>query len=286
MTGSFSPQASLCGRWLASRLRALREEQGLTLKYVAAAVGVSFSELSGYERAVSPIPRSVLEQMLVWYRVYDTSERNLLLQWADDAGHAHQGGFDHGVQTDSRGDVLWLQSRASVIRCYAVVLVPDLLRTTDYAETVAVQVCGFHASAGVVSQHIQAVVEQQDALSQRSTPPELVFLLDEAVLHRPTGSDRVWGDQLSALAKAAANGQLQVLPAEVRAVAGADVGFTVYATPDRPTPVAQVEYLGGRLLLEDAAAAQQHATAFGRLRALALSAEQSAERISTYLESS
>jgi transcriptional regulator with XRE-family HTH domain len=72
-------------QWLGQRMRELREERGLTLKYIAAYLGVEFSTLARYERAEWPFRRDHVVALLDVYGVYDERERAQLVQLAQDA---------------------------------------------------------------------------------------------------------------------------------------------------------------------------------------------------------
>src|SRR3990170_4346310 len=118
-------RSSLRSRWLGSRLRELREDRGLTLKYVANFLGVEFADLAGHEHGRQVFVFDKVAALLDLYGVYDRVERDHLLglarqvfrlpRWQDDFA-----GPDLDV---SMLDFLWLESLAQRIRCYGPVLV-------------------------------------------------------------------------------------------------------------------------------------------------------------------
>jgi hypothetical protein len=89
--------------------------------------------------------------------------------------------------------------------------VPGLLQTDAYARAILSTRVG--ATPEDLDEAVAARMERQQILD-RSDPPELWVLLDEAVLRRPVGSPSVMADQLAYLASAARRPHivLQVIP--------------------------------------------------------------------------
>src|ERR671916_3324072 len=81
-------------QWLGQRMRELREERGLTLKYIAAYLGVEFSTLARYERAEWPFRRDHVLALLDVYHVYDEGERQKLVTLAQEAWRVNQWELD------------------------------------------------------------------------------------------------------------------------------------------------------------------------------------------------
>jgi ribosome-binding protein aMBF1 (putative translation factor) len=71
-------QHSIRARYLGERMRSLREERGLTLKYIAAFLGVEFSTLARYERAEWPFRADHVTALLDVYGVYGERQREEL----------------------------------------------------------------------------------------------------------------------------------------------------------------------------------------------------------------
>ncbi|GAA4613230.1 helix-turn-helix transcriptional regulator [Actinoallomurus liliacearum] len=86
----------------------------------------------------------------------------------------------------------WLEEekRATLVRSFALVLVPGLLQTVDYARAL---LPGDEPA-------VAARMERQ-AIRHQETPPALHFVLDEAALYRERGGAKVMHDQLMALAE-------------------------------------------------------------------------------------
>jgi Domain of unknown function (DUF5753) len=71
--------------------------------------------------------------------------------------------------------------------------------------------------------------QQATAILDRADPPELLAVLDEAVLHRQVGSAKIMGDQLAYLGEMSRRPAvtIQIVPADVRTHAGLLGGFFV-----------------------------------------------------------
>jgi hypothetical protein len=77
---------------------------------------------------------------------------------------------------------------------------------------------------------------ERQAILDRADPPELLAVLDEAVLHRTVGSAKIRGDQLAHLGEMSRRPAvtIQIVPAEVGAHAGLLGGSSLAASMTRP----------------------------------------------------
>jgi transcriptional regulator with XRE-family HTH domain len=101
-----------------------------------------------------------------------------------------------------------IEHEATTLRSYELAHVPGLLQTEAYARAI------FHSGRGDVENQIAARLERQQILA-RSSPPELVVVVDEGILRRPVGGRQVMRDQLCSLAEASDRWIIQILPWEV-----------------------------------------------------------------------
>lgn len=134
---------SLRAQFLGEKMRKLREDRGLTLKYIAAYLGVEFSTLARYERAEWPFRRDHVVALLDVYGVYDERERAELVELAANAWRINQWEPGYGKHNPTAvGDDFavighwWIQGRAEELCVYATTLVPELVQTRDYAEAI------------------------------------------------------------------------------------------------------------------------------------------------------
>jgi len=118
---------------------------------------------------------------------------------------------------------LGFEGSASIIRNFEPLLVPGLLQTEEYAETIIRTYASGEDTQSVVEMRVQARLERQEIL-MRAEPPQTFFILDEAVIHRWVGGSEVMRQQLEHLKSLGGlpNVSIQILPYE----AGAHPGMT------------------------------------------------------------
>src|ERR687895_1729616 len=158
-------------QWLGQRMRELREERGLTLKYIAAYLGVEFSTLARYERAEWPFRRDHVVALLDVYGVYDERERAQLVQLAQDAWRVNRwdDDFEGTVYDQTFVDYPWLESRSEEICTYSTMVFPGLVQTRDYAEAVIRYTEGAQANQQKIDRWVRLRMERQLILDEK--PP-------------------------------------------------------------------------------------------------------------------
>ena len=130
----------------------------------------------------------------------------------------------------------WLEAEgaAQSLRIWSPMLVPGLLQTAEYARAL------FLAEQTDTSDDaIDALVAarlQREAILDRSEPPDVVVVLDEAVLHRLIGSPQVMHDALVQVAELSRRPYVvvQVVPASNGANAGLGGAFYIAAADGMP----------------------------------------------------
>lgn len=129
------PGMTLRAQWLGQQLRALRESTGTTLWQAGEYLQRDPSMVSRFESAEYPIRRGDGLALLDLYHVSEERIRGGLLQLSDDMWR--KGWWDDYINTVDRRyiDFVWLQSRVGRLRTYSAMLVPGLLQTREYAET-------------------------------------------------------------------------------------------------------------------------------------------------------
>jgi hypothetical protein len=266
-------------RRLAQALRELRHEAGLTQDAVAARMGWHTSKLFRLENARSPqVDWLDVRELLDMYRVTNP-DREALIQLAR---NARMIGWWTPYRDVFTGSYVALEVEASAMRLYCPELVPGLLQTGDYARTVIRAVRpGYDAES--VERRVTARLARQKVLLDRVTPPELLVVLNEAVLHRQVGTAHIMAAQLRALADAAERPQitLQVLPFSAGAHAGLEGGFVLIEFPSEQDPdVVYVEGMMGDVYLESVEEVKRYQSAFECIQAIALSPGKSKATIS------
>ncbi|OLZ74279.1 hypothetical protein AV521_00890 [Streptomyces sp. IMTB 2501] len=180
-----------------------------------------------------------------------------------------------------------LEKQAAVIRTFGPSVVPGLLQTRDYAKATLTV-----GRTNDVDTLLDARMERQTIL-ERDNPPELWVVIDETVLRRKVGDDRVMREQLQRLLDLSERPSIviQVLPFSVGAHSGIAGAFHTLTfkegTKDAPTlPVVHVDgFLRGQLLA-DPADFKAAARAYDLLMGDALSVQASIDLIADVMKES
>jgi hypothetical protein len=178
------------------------------------------------------------------------------------------------------------EAEASIIRSYETELVPGLLQTEDYARAV-IRALVPAASGDDVERRVTARMARQAILGQEE-PPELIFVLNEAVLSRclAAGHD-VGPGQLGALVAASERPHvtIRVLPHDAGLHAAMEGAFVILTFPDDADPdVAHVEGLMGSVFVESVEGVNRYSLAWEQLSDVALTAGESRELLSAELK--
>jgi transcriptional regulator with XRE-family HTH domain len=266
-------------RRLAQALRELRHDAGLTQDAVAARMGWHTSKLFRMENARSPrVDWLDVKELMDMYGVR-SPHREALIQLARDA---RMRGWWTPYRDVFTGSYVALEDESSVMRLYCPELVPGLLQTEDYARAVIRAVRpGYDEES--VERRVTARLTRQKVLLDRAPPPELMLVLNEAVLRRLVGHERVMAAQLRALTEAAQRPAvtLQVLPFSTGAHASLEGGFVLIEFPTETDPdVVYVEGIMGDLYLESVEEVKRYQSAFERIQAVALTPKESSAFLS------
>jgi transcriptional regulator with XRE-family HTH domain len=253
-------------------LRRLREQAGLTIEQVGAALECSDSKVSRIETGqVSATPRDVRD-MLELYKV-DHDHKEALLQFAR---RARKRGWWEAYSDTLVVPLVGLETAANEIRQYDNMVVPGLLQTRDYAVRIISETRPDLSPAQKERWTDLRMARKQ--LFSQADPPEISIVLEEYVLRRPVGGRAVMREQLHYLATAVLpTVTLQVLPLAVGEHPAMSGAFTIYsfAEPNDPD-VVYLEHSVGDVYLQSAEGAQRYTDAFKRLRSAALSPDDSA----------
>ncbi|MER5741617.1 MULTISPECIES: helix-turn-helix domain-containing protein [Streptomyces] len=172
-----------------------------------------------------------------------------------------------------------LEAKAAYISTYQCQLVYGLLQTPEYARAVlSVEY------TDRLDEMVAARTERQRVL-ERSRPPVLWVVLDEAVLHREIGGPEVMRAQLEHLRSFVKKPwvQVQVLPFEVGEHAGVVGSFTVLRFEKDPDVFYSESYDSGHMTANPQVIRERF-VGYSRLQAAALSVEESAELIARVME--
>jgi hypothetical protein len=129
------------------------------------------------------------------------------------------------------------EAMASRINVYQALFVPGLLQTADYARAITSAVIRRDPAHPGVTARVQVRMKRQhDFLGRLDKPnaPELVALIDEAVLRRPVGGTTVLRDQFDQLIEMARRPHISivVMPMQIGAHPGLGGTFEMLEFPN------------------------------------------------------
>jgi transcriptional regulator with XRE-family HTH domain len=184
MTHSDDPQMQR--RRLRVELRQLRKEAGLRQQDVASSMDWSSSKLIRIENGSVRVAPSDVRLLLAHYGVTDPGRIEELVGMARRA-RTDPWGDMRGVYSSEWITYFGLESSATSIRHYEPIYVPGLLQTEEYARAIF-RVEGHSHDAA--DRMWEGRHRRQD-LHDRQQPPEMSFVLDEAVVRRHVGGQSV-----------------------------------------------------------------------------------------------
>jgi transcriptional regulator with XRE-family HTH domain len=200
-------------RRLAAELREIRESKGKSGDAVAAALHWSPSKISRYERAKTGLQPREVERLLDYYEITG-DRRQLLLDLAEDAT---QKGWWEEYSDDLSADYrqfIGLEDEASAMAVWHVDVVPGLFQTEAYAR----HIIGTYRqiepmTPGMIERLVKVRMRRQYVVN-REPGLDLTVVVDESVLQRRVGDERVMYEQLQRLAQDAdrPNVTVQILP--------------------------------------------------------------------------
>lgn len=173
----------------------------------------------------------------------------------------------------------WLEAerQALTLRYWQPIIIPGLFQTADYARALLLA-----AQTDTSDEAIGALVAARlarQAVFEKPDPPDVVVVLDEAVLRRLVGSPQVMYEQLTQIADLSGRPYIsvQVVPADNGANAGLGGALNI-ASGDGTPDVVHMDAVEGQTT-ERRALVRKAAVAFERVRGDALSRRQSRDLI-------
>ena len=280
-------------RWeLGNTLRRLRDERGMTIAEVTAAMkeryGSSFSvaKLSRMENARrTVIPRDVHDLCMI-YEVPDDERERLI----DLAVQAHK---ETPVIDDQVRGYLWyatLEQIASGIREYAAMFIPGLLQTPGYARVVenlqftAPDYYSPRLELEDIPKNADDRVrlrQERQKILEREDPARLHVLIDESAIRRRLPDPEAMKEQLSHLVEMSKrpNIRIQLVPFEAGLYPGSECSYwSILNFPegdDQPPTTVYAEAATGVQIIDREADVSRMSGAFDVLAQLALNPDAS-----------
>ncbi|MFI0942384.1 helix-turn-helix domain-containing protein [Streptomyces sp. NPDC021020] len=273
VSGSTVPRRQL-GRYL----RELRNRARLTVKAAAVTLEWSEAKIWRIETGQTSLRSHDVETMC---RVYGagsdlTSALMALAKetkakgWWHSYGDVIPGWFDVYIS---------LEEAATALSVYQSELVPGLLQTEDYAR-VLIRTDHPEFTDAEVERRVQLRTERQALLTRVTDPPGLGVILNEAVIRRPLGSEKIMADQLVNLLDLGElpNVAVRVMPFSHGMHPGVTTGpfvmleFSINGSgmPTEPTTI-YIEGHAGALYLDKQHEVELYEQAFGHIQRASLS---------------
>ncbi|MGW0586861.1 helix-turn-helix domain-containing protein [Streptosporangium sp. NPDC002607] len=258
-------------RRLASELRRLRTERGLSMQEVADRMELTAASISRIETGRRGIRPRDLRAFLDMYEVPEADREPLMAL----SREARQRGWwqNYGdVLPGEYATLIGLEAEATSIKTYQQTLVPGLLQTADYARAVVAATRPGDASEEI-ERRVSVRMERQKRLAD-DNPLELSVILGEGVVRQHVGTAEITASQLKHLAEVGQrpNIMIQVLPYRAGAHQAMTGSFNIVGFPaPSDLDVIYLENMSSGLYLEDSADVRRYVAVFDYLRAAALS---------------
>jgi len=200
-------------RRLAAELRTIREGSGKSADRVAAALRWSPSKISRYELARTGLKPDDVERLLDFYGVRGERRAYLLDLAADAARKGWWEDFSAELSPDYQ-QYIGFEHEASSISIWHVEVIPGLLQAPTYARHIISNYGLIEPIAPGLIERLLRVRMQRQLVLTREPPVQLSVVLDESILRRRIGDERVMYDQLMHLSELASrpNIAIRILP--------------------------------------------------------------------------
>ncbi|GHB41991.1 transcriptional regulator [Streptomyces xanthochromogenes] len=265
-------------RRLGQELRRLRELKGMTAEEVAERLLVSQSKISRLENGRRSISQRDVRDLCGVYEVEDHRIVDSLMQMAKDS---RQQGWWHAFGDIPYSVYIGLEPDAASLRVYDPQVVPGLLQTRQYAESLIAGALPETAPTDV-EKRVNVRLRRQERVKATENPLRLWVVIDEAALRRRVGDKQLMIDQLEFLIDQSQlpHVTVQVLPFSMGAHPGINGQYAILEFPDASdSSVVYIEGVTSDLYLEKANDVQKYSVMYEHLRAQALNVDQTREFI-------
>lgn len=268
-------------RRLSAELKKARLDAGLSIEAVTEKTEWSAGKVSNLETGVRLYP-TVMEVrgLLDTYEVTEQHRRDTIL---DLTRQARERGWWSKYDDIFTDEYPAFEAEAASIHTYELAMVPGLLQTPGYVETL------MRASLRRNPLDIDRAIEtrrQRQQMLQTSAAPELWAVVDEAALRRFEGNKRVFHEQIQHLIEVAEGDNsvtLQVLPFASGMHAGLQGSFVIMNFGEGMSPVVYLETDTDGLYLEEAEEVERYRKLFDHVRASARYPEASLQLLKSLI---
>lgn len=263
-------------RRLRAELKKARQATGRTQRDVAHALDWSPSKLIRIETGAVGITPTDLRALLSHYEVKDKRRIDELVDLARGSKKQKWSEYRDVLSSDY---LIYLsyEASASISRQFQPMLIPGLLQTEEYARAVLADAYQYQPQQ--VDRRWEARQERQELMTREEPkPPEMFFVLDEAVIRREVGGRAVMRNQLIRLLELAAlpHVNVQILPFSIGTHPGMKGPFIILEFAGPEDDVLYLENTSGEVTTrEDPEGTVPYVNAFWRLEEIALSPDAS-----------
>jgi len=220
-------------RRLRTELRKARSEAGLTQEHVARAMDWSLSKVIRIETGAVGISTNDLRALLELYGIRDAPRTAELIELARASRQSSWWSKYRGEISPQFFQYLEYEEAASVIRTYEPLLIPGLLQTEEYTDTI-VRTLGY---PGIPSELVQSRKEirlARQRLLEQDSPPTGVFVLDEGAIQRLIGERIIASAQIQRLINIASrpNVTIEIVPFSAGLHRGMLESFAILEFPE------------------------------------------------------
>jgi len=262
-------------------LRNHREELKLTQRQAADALDWSMSKLVRIEAGTVGVSTTDLRALLQLYNVTDEAEVAALVEMARATRRRPWFSKYQKILNPAFAQYLGYESSSSVIRGFQPLTIPGLLQTDDYTRAI------LEANrASDIDERVELRVARQELLD-RDTCPEILYVLDEAALHRHVGGSAAMRGQLRHLKKLMGHPKvsIQVVPFSAGAHSSMSGSFTILEFADWDEDVLYQETARGSVTSrEDQDRVAEYRENFDLLQAASMENQQANELIESLIQ--
>jgi transcriptional regulator with XRE-family HTH domain len=269
---------------LAQRLRELRKDREIATAVAADAMRWSAPKLNRIENGRVTIEPIAVKALLEYYGVQDDAEIDQLMRLSE-ISRERPWWRERGVPDEFK-EFIGYEAEAAHLYANQASFITGLLQTRDYATAITSLILGLAVSDPAVTEVVNVRMRRQEALLQRldgDDPPHLTHALDEAVLLRRVGGDRVMADQLDHLLEMMKRPTVRIviLPLTLPGHPGLAAHFELLNfAGEEDDNLVYIESLGTDFLVRNSDDLESTMRTMNALIALGLTNEESAARIS------
>jgi transcriptional regulator with XRE-family HTH domain len=200
-------------RRLRTELRRARNEAGLTQGQVAEAMDWSPSKIIRIETGAVAISTNDLRALLGLYGIQRSERIDELIELARASRQTSWWSkYREGISPQFLQFIEY-EEAASVLRIYEPLVVPGLIQTEEYVDTIIRKNARPNIPVSTIQARIEIRLTRQQLLEQPS-PPTVICVIDEAVVQRLVGEPSIALGQIDRITSLAArhNVSIEIVP--------------------------------------------------------------------------